>query len=185
MVKKEKVREELEGLRTAANLAILAARTAPKARGMDNLKIRLMESKSEIAGTASLMEKTASSGYRPHTFGRDAENIRRAGMIILIGTKSEPIGLDCGFCGFSSCQELRGKKGVCAYNSGDLGIAIGALVSKLADFRVDNRIMYTIGYAVVKNGLLGKDVAIAFGIPLSVSGKNIFFDRTQKNPPGK
>jgi uncharacterized ferredoxin-like protein len=62
-------------------------------------------------------------------------------------------------------------------NSVDLGIAIGSAVSVAADHRVDNRVMYTVGKAAIDAKLLGPDVVIAFGIPLSVSSKNPFFDR--------
>jgi uncharacterized ferredoxin-like protein len=37
--------------------------------------------------------------------------------------------------------------------------------------------MFTIGKAVVEMKLLGEDVKIAYGIPLSASSKNPFFDR--------
>jgi uncharacterized ferredoxin-like protein len=50
-------------------------------------------------------------------------------------------------------------------------------VAVAADNRVDNRIMYTAGFAAVKLKLLGEEVKIAYGIPLSATGKNIFFDR--------
>ncbi len=57
---------------------------------------------------------------------------------------------------------------------------MGSAVSVAADNRVDNRIMYTAGQAIMKMKILGEDVKIAYGIPLSISGKNPFFDR--KNP---
>jgi len=59
----------------------------------------------------------------------------------------------------------------------DLGIAIGSAVSIAADLRVDNRVMYSVGKAALNVGILGDDVKIAYGIPLSISGKNPFFDR--------
>jgi uncharacterized ferredoxin-like protein len=37
--------------------------------------------------------------------------------------------------------------------------------------------MYTVGRAITNLKLLGEDVKIALGIPLSVTGKNPFFDR--------
>jgi len=37
--------------------------------------------------------------------------------------------------------------------------------------------MYSVGRAVVNIKLLGEDIKIAYGIPLSISGKNPFFDR--------
>lgn len=66
---------------------------------------------------------------------------------------------------------------LCSFNSGDLGIAVGSAVSVATDHRVDNRIMYSAGKAALELGLLGDGVAIAFGVPLSATGKNPFFDR--------
>ena len=52
-----------------------------------------------------------------------------------------------------------------------------------ADRRVDTRIMYTAGCAALALGLLGADVKIAYAIPLSISGKNPFFDRKPITAP--
>lgn len=57
----------------------------------------------------------------------------------------------------------------------DLGIAVGATATKARNFCIDNRVMYTVGATSGVSGLL--DVDVVFGIPLSVTGKNIFFDR--------
>lgn len=46
---------------------------------------------------------------------------------------------------------------------------------KARDFCIDNMVMYSIGAVARISGLL--DVDVAFGIPLSGTGKNIFFDR--------
>jgi len=57
----------------------------------------------------------------------------------------------------------------------DLGIAIGSAVKVASDLNVDNRVMFTIGVAALALGLMDADVVI--GIPLSATGKNIYFDR--------
>lgn len=49
-----------------------------------------------------------------------------------------------------------------------------------ADLRIDNRIMYTGGLGAMELGLLGEGVENIMALPLSVGGKNIFFDRTAK-----
>ncbi|MEM3476479.1 MAG: DUF2148 domain-containing protein, partial [Candidatus Bathyarchaeia archaeon] len=72
-------------------------------------------------------------------------------------------------------HEIDYKGPVCSIRAVDLGIAIGSLVSVAKELGVDNRVMYTIGVAAIKLGLI--DAHIVFGIPLSVKGKNIFFDR--------
>jgi len=154
----------------------LAARTAPKGCGRDFLEIAVVK---DVA-IAELAKKTVEIGNREEnkTFLRDGENVKAAAAIVLIGTKKQTLGLKyCGLCGFSNCAGCEAKKGVCAFNTGDLGIAIGSAVSVAMDNRVDNRIMYTIGKAAVEAKFLGKDVAIAYGIPLSATSKNPFFDR--------
>jgi uncharacterized ferredoxin-like protein len=60
----------------------------------------------------------------------------------------------------------------------DLGIALGSAVSIAADDRIDNRIMYSIGKAVAEMNY-AEDSVVWHGIPISLSGKNIFFDRKQ------
>lgn len=167
---------EKSGIMAVANLMCIAGRTAPKARGIDNIVTTILTDK-DIDNLSKKMIEVANTGYRTNTFLRDAECVKKATAIVLIGTKISSIGLDCGFCGFESCKKLEELKGVCAYNSGDLGIAIGSAVSIAADNCIDNRIMYTVGYAAVKNKLIGGEVKIAFGIPLSATGKNIFFER--------
>ncbi|MDY9925489.1 DUF2148 domain-containing protein [Methanosarcina sp.] len=57
----------------------------------------------------------------------------------------------------------------------DMGIAVGAAAAKAKDLCIDNRVIYTVGAAARVSGLLDADVI--FGILLSVTGKNIFFDR--------
>ena len=37
--------------------------------------------------------------------------------------------------------------------------------------------MYSAGTTALELGLVGKDCSIAYSIPLSATGKNIFFDR--------
>lgn len=65
----------------------------------------------------------------------------------------------------------------CAFNTGDLGIAIGSAVSIAADNRVDNRVMYTVGQAALEMGILGEEVTVAYAIPLSSASKSPYFDR--------
>ena len=48
-------------------------------------------------------------------------------------------------------------------------------VKLASEFNIDNRMMYTIGAVVQKLGLLDADIII--GVPLSATGKSIYFDR--------
>jgi len=167
---------EREGVLYVANLMCVAARTAPKARGIDNI-VSVVLSDKEKEALAQKMEEFAKRGERPLSFTRDANNIRQAETVVIIGTKLATLGLNCGYCGFENCQKCEESQGRCAHNSGDLGIAIGSAVSVASNHRVDSRVMYSVGWASIQKKILGEDIKIALGIPLSVSGKNIFFDR--------
>ena len=165
-------------LQDVAERMVIAARTAPKGKGMDLLETLLINGE-DITLIATKMKEI---GERPNTtpaFARDANNILKADVLVLMGTKIETLGLAyCGLCGFENCAEKQKfLNHPCAFNTGDLGIAIGSAVSIAMDARVDNRIMYTVGMAVKELNLMGDEVKIVYGIPLSASSKNIFFDR--------
>jgi uncharacterized ferredoxin-like protein len=175
---------ESEVLEALAKSILLAARTAPKAKGVDDIVTALAEKK-DVEVLASTMERLADQKGEGFTFlKRDAGNLRNAGTAVLIGVKiSGAAGLNCGACGFETCAEMLNRQKVevdfrgpnCMLKYVDLGIAIGAAVAKAKDFCIDNRVMYSIGAAARVSGLMDADVV--FGIPLSVTGKNIFFDR--------
>ncbi|MCM8776476.1 MAG: DUF2148 domain-containing protein [Candidatus Omnitrophica bacterium] len=164
-------------LRDIAEKMCLAARTAPKGRGEDNLVIALLES-DDLPPIAEKM-KIMGEQYGAEAFVRDAKSILSSPVVVLLGTKIKSLGLKkCSMCGFPSCEEKNKHPDTpCVFNTGDLGIAIGSAVSVAMDHRVDNRVMYTIGQAVLDMGLLGSDVKIVYGIPLSATAKNPFFDR--------
>lgn len=166
-----------ETLISIAKEMLLAARTAPKGRGIDNLEIALVES--PTIELISQKMKEIGQKHNNATFLRDSENILQSTAMLIIGTKIKTQGVKlCGHCGFKNCEEKeKHPKIPCTFNTGDLGIAIGSAVSVAMDHRVDNRIMYSVGHAVVELGLLGKEVKIAYGIPLSATSKNPFFDR--------
>jgi uncharacterized ferredoxin-like protein len=176
MIKEEEIRNNLV-IRIAEEM-LTAARTAPKAKGIDNL-VLAMATGTDIELIAEKMEEIGNSPAGTPSFLRDAENIRRAQAVILLGTRIRSQGVKlCGRCGFKDCEEKDKHPGFpCTFNTGDLGIAIGSAVSIAMDHRVDNRVMYTVGHAILELKFLGEEVKIAFGIPLSVSAKSPFFDR--------
>ncbi len=176
MQNEETIRNET--IHHAARLMMVAALTAPKGRGTDNMVVTLVDEK-EIKEIATRMKALVKTAGWPRFFIRDAENIQQCPYMILLGTKINPLRLSpCGMCGFKNCEQKEKFPDVpCVFNTGDLGIAIGSAVSIAMDHRIDNRIMYTVGQAVKEMNLLGNDVKIIYGIPLSVSAKNPFFDR--------
>jgi uncharacterized ferredoxin-like protein len=167
-----------EAILAVAEKMMIAARTAPKGRGTDNLHISLLEEQ-EIQQIAKEMKRLVQEENWPQSFSRDAGNIKQAPYMVLLATRLEPLRLKiCGMCGFADCDEKDKHPEVpCVFNTGDLGIAIGSAVSIAMDNRVDNRIMYTVGQAVKRMKLLPEEFKIIYAIPLSVSRKNIFFDR--------
>ncbi len=182
---------EHEALRTVASLMAAAARTAPKGRGVDSISSLIVDG-DDIEALARTMEELAPG--RPdvvsNSIRRDARNLRTSGCAVLIGVKGAPKKpenpLDCGACGFKTCANLinaRAKAAQsgdysgpsCVFTAIDLGVALGSAAKVASDHNVDNRLMYTIGIAAKKLNWMDTDVIIA--IPLSATGKSIYFDR--------
>jgi len=165
-------------LTEVAKKMMLAARTAPKGKGTNTMVISLVEG-AEIKAISDRMIKIGNeSGAQ--AFIRDAANILNSPVMVLLGTEIKSLGLiKCGMCGFKDCAEKNTHPNIpCVFNTGDLGIAIGSAASIAMDNRADNRIMYTVGQAVLEMNLLGDKVKIAYGIPLTSTSKNPFFDRS-------
>ncbi len=175
MIKEENIRTDT--LRAIAEKMLIAAQTAPKGRGENNMVLALVEEK-EIKQISEKLKKMGEK-YGVTAFSRDAENILNSPIMILLGTRIKSLGLKkCGMCGFNNCEEKNKHPEIpCVFNTGDLGIAIGSAVSVAMDNRVDNRIMYTVGQAVLELGLFDEDVKVVYAIPLSATAKNPFFDR--------
>ncbi len=167
---------EKKAVLECAALMAAAARTSPKTRGIDNIVSCVIDDKTDIKELAKAMREIGKKESRP-SMERDAGSIESLETVFLLGVKDNPAGLNCGFCGFRDCDALRSALGVCAFNSIDLGIAIGSAVAVANDLHVDNRIMHSIGRAALAKGIFNKDVKQVLGVPLSVSGKNPFFDR--------
>ncbi len=172
-----------EHLLSVAKQMVTAARTAPKGKGFDLQEIIIVTGE-EIASLSEMMKELAlEKGL--NFFLRDAENILEAEAIIIIGTSNKNHGLNCGYCGFATCVEKDKHHGVtCAVNVADVGIAIGSAVSTAADLRIDSRVMFSVGFAAQKLGMI-KDYRAVFGIPISASSKNPFFDRKSTRPENK
>jgi uncharacterized ferredoxin-like protein len=156
-----------------------AARTAPKACGIDHLETAILTGEDKDKLTAEMRKLGESIGEAGRFFCRDADNVDASGAVVLVGAKYEARGLGeiCKLCGFENCDACGKAGAACVFTAMDLGIALGSAVSLAADNRVDNRIMFTIGQAAAKLGLLG-EYKLIMGIPLSASGKSVFFDRS-------
>lgn len=154
----------------------MAARTSPKTKGVDNI-VALVVKGDTIKDIARKMIEIKEKKGGSDSFSRDSGNLGNVTHVVVIGTKVGVLNIQaCGHCGYKDCGS-KPKDAVCAFNTIDLGIALGSALSVAMDHRVDNRLMNSVGTAIVELGLLGNDVKIAMGIPLSVTGKNPFFDR--------
>ena len=159
-----------------ASLMAAAARTAPKTRGIDNIRVAAIEDVPTKDRLVAKMRELAKLENRP-SFDRDAGNVDSAAAVLLIGVESNPAGLNCDYCGHGNCTEIAKTGGICTFNSVDLGIAVSSAVSVAADNRVDTRIMFSIGRTAIAMNFFGSNVKFALGIPLSITGKSPFFDR--------
>lgn len=171
-------------VRFVADLMELAARTAPKGRGEDHIEVMVL-SDEERKSVGNDMVQIGKERSDPG-FERDGRNVLDSDAVVFIGLlPHKGIGLNCGACGHRSCEEFD-QEGVsvvfdgpnCAIRLLDLGIALGSAVKIASELNVDNRIMYRIGVSVKRLGI-GRS-RIGHGIPLSATGKNIFFDRQLK-----
>ncbi|HPU00659.1 MAG: hypothetical protein GX890_07830 [Firmicutes bacterium] len=169
-------------LEIVAGMMALSARTAPKALGADFIEIKILTG-ADINKLADEMEKYGREKGR-RNYDRDGDNVRRSSAVLLLSlTDSEPLGADCGACGLKSCREMKEAftEGadfagpLCSWRVLDLGIALGSAVKTASLFNADNRIMFRIGVVARRMGLIRGEMVI--GVPISATGKNIYFDR--------
>jgi uncharacterized ferredoxin-like protein len=167
--------EKQAALQVAALMAA-AARTSPKTRGFDNIHVLAIDDEPTKQTLVAKMREISAKENRPG-LARDAGNIENSPVIVVIGVESNPAKLNCGYCGKATCEALGEAGGICAFNSVDLGIATASAAAVAALHHVDNRMMYSIGRGALDLQLFGVNVKQALGLPLSITGKNPFFDR--------
>ena len=178
MVQNEReIRHEL--VVQAARRMMTAARTAPKGKGIDIIEVAMVTGEDILRVSEEMLRMAEQTGLK--FLIRDAENIKSAEAMLIIGTDQKVQGLNCGHCGFSTCA-AKPERIPCALNVVDLGIAIGSACATAADERVDTRVMFSAGWAAQRMGLLGICKCV-MAIPVSASSKNPFFDRKPKEDP--
>ncbi len=161
----------------AARRMMVAARTAPKGKGIDIIEIALVTNDDIRSLSDEMLRISAETGLK--FFLRDSDNILRSDVIMIIGTRQQVQGLNCAHCGFKTCAEKPASV-PCAINTTDLGIAIGSACATASDMRVDTRVMFSAGLAAQRLHMLGEDCSCVMAIPVSATSKNPFFDRTPK-----
>jgi len=150
-----------------------AIKTAPKSRGLNAIQTVVLTDKDKNKVAEKMKQYTKPA----RAFLRDSENLKHADAVLLVAVKTLRIGLNCGLCQYKDCRDNEKNKRQCIFNLVDLGIALGSAVSTAMNLKVDNRIMYTVGYAARDMNIFSKEYKIIMGIPVKYYHKNIFFDR--------
>jgi len=170
-----------EAVKLVAQLMMLSARTAPKGTGDDFVVMEVITGKRLRKLGEAMIEY--GEEVKDRFYVRDGKSVLDSQGLLFVGLKdAQPVGLNCGGCGFERCirpedvKELRDFRApVCMIRLLDLGIAIGSAVKTASIHNVDNRIMYRAGVMARKLEMIDADVVM--GIPLSGTGKSPYFDR--------
>lgn len=167
-------------IETITGLMELSARTAPKGAGKDFITLKKVTD-DDLQKLGNAMIEWGKKNNKP-MFIRDGNNVVKSEAVLLVGIKDAVVaGLNCGACGFEECNQLKPEdygqfKGPnCLIRVLDMGIALGSAVKTASIHNVDNRIMYRAGMIARKIGIVDSDYVM--GIPISVTGKSIYFDR--------
>ncbi|MEO5361047.1 MAG: DUF2148 domain-containing protein [Nitrospirota bacterium] len=170
-----------------AGLMAAAARTAPKAGGKDFLEIVVITKDDDLKKIAEVMKEYAPKSTNETYWLRDASNIEQSEALLLIGL-SKPVtaGYDCGGCGYDKCADFTKARELKAKDMGytgphcimrmmDIGVALSSAAKTASLLNVDNRVQQRVGAAAKALGLI--QAVVAMGIPISITGKSIYFDR--------
>lgn len=171
----------------AAQLMAASARTAPKAGGKDFLEIVVITEEEDLQRIAESMKGYAPESTNEAYWLRDADNIEHSEAVLLIGLKKfQAAGYDCGACGFSTCAEfVKGRQPRdkemgytgphCVMRMMDIGVALASAAKTAGLLNIDNRVQQRVGAAARALGLI--DAEVVMGVPISISGKSIYYDR--------
>lgn len=187
----------MEALRHVAQLCAVAAMTAPKSGGQlfskgakPFIETVIVEDRETLGRFAEWLRARGTRLKEPIWF-RDAETAEKLDMVLFIGlAKWYPPVYDCGACGYATCAEfLRAREHqkpegiedwefpgpICQLRAIDLGIAVGSAAKIASLNNIDARCQTRIASAARHLGIIQADLAVA--LSMSVSHKNIFFDR--------
>ena len=159
-----------------ANMMASAAKTAPKGLGVNRINTLIL-TEDDMTPIIEEMKKIGQDSNKAY-FLRDAESLEKSHALILIGTTYGFRGVaPCGLCGNVDCATNRQKKGICAFDTVDLGIAIGAACSIASTHQVDQRVFFSAAKAALNLGNYLPECQLIMAIPVSAYSKNIYYDR--------
>ncbi len=188
----------MDAIRHVAQLCAVAAMTAPKSGGQLFLKgskpfieTVIVDDRETLGRLAEWLRARGRKLKEPIWF-RDADTAEKLDLVLFVGlAKWYPPLYDCGACGYATCAEfLRAAPArqraegagdwefagpICQLRCIDLGIAVGSAAKIASLNNVDARCQTRIAAAARHLGIIHADLAVA--LSMSVSHKNIFFDR--------
>ena len=94
--------------------------------------------------------------------------------------------IDCGACGYPTCAEFAKNRKIedkemgytgphCVMRMIDIGVALCSAAKTASMLNIDNRVQQRVGAAARAIGLIQGEVVM--GIPVSITGKSIYYDR--------
>jgi uncharacterized ferredoxin-like protein len=165
-----------DGIKAGAELMAISARTAPKAKGEDLVEIKILYGK-QVEELGKAMVKYGEE-EKDAMWKRDGNCVLRSTAVLLVGVRDPMAGPNGAKKGPAQPPKVKGdlfaedervKKCI------DLGIALGSAAKTASMLNLDNRIMWRPGEMARRKGML--EALIVIAIPVSASGKNIYFDR--------
>ena len=172
----------------AVKLMAAAARTAPKAGGKDFLEIVVVTLDQDLKRIGAAMREYAPRSTNETFWLRDAANIENSQALLLVGlAKPVTAGYDCGACGAPTCAEFAKHRKLeqkemgytgphCVMRMIDIGAALASAAKAASLLSVDCRVQQRVGAAARALGIINGEVVL--GIPASITGKSIYFDRS-------
>lgn len=171
--------------------------TAPKSGGQLFLKgskpfieTTIVTDKETLGRLAAWLRERGKQVGNP-IFSRDADTTEKVDLVLFIGLKAwYPPLYDCGACGYGTCAEFLQSAPahhveasgnweflgpICQLRCVDLGIAVGSAAKIASLNNIDTRCQTRVAAAARHLGIIKSDLAVA--LSMSVSHKNIFFDR--------
>lgn len=187
----------MESVRQVARLCAVAAMTAPKSGGQLFLKggtpfieTVIVEERTALKQLADWL-RAEGDKQKEAIWHRDADSAEKLDLVLFIGLCGwYPPQYDCGACGHATCAEFLQAKAteatpasaswqfsgpVCQLRAIDLGIAVGSAAKAASLNNVDTRCQTRLAAAARHLRLIQSDLAVA--LSLSVTHKNIFFDK--------
>lgn len=187
----------MDALRHVAKLCAVAAMTAPKSGGQLFLKgatpfieTVIVEDKPTLKRLADWLRERGQK-HKEAIWFRDADTAEKLDLVVFIGLAEwYPPQYDCGACGYGTCAEFLQARPtyagetssewefagpICQLRCIDLGIAVGSAAKTASLNNVDTRCQTRIAAAARHLKIIKSDVAVA--LSMSVTHKNIFFDK--------